>query len=203
MDKQTIERIFEPFFSTKEPGRGTGLGLSTVYGSVKQHEGWIKVQSDKHRGTAFMIHFPANLNLTEDQNERNGRAQDIRGNGECILLVEDDGAVRDLTAKILRDNGYSVLEARSAEEAVEIIDGEDREIDIIFSDVVLPGRSGIQMVEELVGSGSRTKIILASGYAAPKSQWDLIQEKGYRFLQKPYKMVELLKAMKEACTAEK
>lgn len=199
MDKLMLERIFEPFFTTKETGHGTGLGLATAYSSVKQHEGWIDVQSKRGQGSNFNIYFPANLSIVDDRVEKEKQTPDIRGNNERVLLVEDDSAVRDLTANILGSNGYTVLEARSGKEALDIVAREDQKIDVIFSDVVLPGRSGIQLVEELLSRDPDLKVILSSGYAAPKSQWDLIQERGYRFIQKPYKIVDLLKVMKAVC----
>ncbi|HUV36740.1 MAG TPA: PAS domain S-box protein [Patescibacteria group bacterium] len=199
MDGLTRERIFEPFFTTKEAGQGTGLGLATVYGSVKQHDGWIDIHSKRGKGSSFMIYFPASLRIVKDRVERERQTYNIRGNNERILLVEDDSAVRELTADILSNNGYTILEARNGAEALEIAAREERKIDVVFSDVVLPGRSGIQLIEELLSRDPDLKVILSSGYAAPKSQWDLIQEKGYRFIQKPYKMVDLLKAIKEVC----
>ncbi len=199
MDAMTLERIFEPFFSTKDEGRGTGLGLSTVYGSVKQHDGWIDVQSIKGRGSSFRIYLPANLRISEERHDNEAQTHDIRGNNEHILIVEDDDAVRDLTEDILTKNGYVVIGARNAKEALEICAREEQHIDLVLSDVVLPGTSGIQLAGELLASNPELKVILSSGYAAPKSQWNLIQEKGYRFLQKPYTMVDLLKAVKEMC----
>jgi two-component system cell cycle sensor histidine kinase/response regulator CckA len=199
MDSMTLERIFEPFFSTKEDSRGTGLGLSTVYGSVKQHDGWIDVQSGKGQGSSFRIYLPANLRIAEERNDEDVQMHDIRGNNERILLVEDDNAVRDLTENILTKNGYIVIGARNAKEALEICAREEQSIDLVFSDVVLPGKSGIQLAEELLAFNPVLKVILSSGYAAPRSLWNLIHEKGYRFLQKPYKMVDLLKVVKEMC----
>ena len=202
MDKTTLERIFEPFFSTKEAGRGTGLGLATVYGSIKQHEGWINVQSSCREGSRFEIYFPVCLHIAEEGGEKERRIHDIRGNNERILIVEDDTAVRNLAANILTDNGYTVFEARNAEVAIEIVTREKEKLVAVFSDVVLPGMSGIQLVEELLARNPDLKVILSSGYTAPKSQWDHIQEKGYRFIQKPYTMVDLLKVIKEICTSD-
>ncbi len=126
MDTMTRERIFEPFFTTKEAGRGTGLGLATVYGSVRQHNGWIDVQSKRGQGSSFKIYFPASLRIVDNRIEKERQIHDIRGNNERILLVEDDIAVRDITASILGNNGYTVLEARSGKEALDIVVREAR-----------------------------------------------------------------------------
>jgi len=195
MDKATLSRIFEPFFSTKGAGIGTGLGLSTVYGNVKQHNGWTKVSSEPGKGTTFMIFLPACKEEPERRESEMISISDLHGRGESILLVEDEERVRRFTARILKENGYEVVEAGSAEEALEIFDRESGSFRLVFSDVVLPGKSGIQLVEEILSRNPGLKVVLNSGYTEQQSGWERISDKGYRFVQKPFSILDLLRAV--------
>jgi PAS domain S-box-containing protein len=195
MDKATLARIFEPFFSTKGAGIGTGLGLSTVYGNVKQHNGWTKVSSEPGKGTTFIIFLPACALEPERREPEILSISDLHGRGEAILLVEDEERVRQFTARVLKENGYEVVEAGSAEEALEIFDRESGSFRLVFSDVVLPGKSGIQLVEELLSSNPGLKVVLNSGYTEQQSGWERISDKGYRFVQKPFSILDLLRAV--------
>lgn len=188
MDRETLSRIFEPFFTTKGPGAGTGLGLSVVYGNVRQHGGWIHVYSEPDVGTTFRVYLPA---TTEDEKaELESPKSNGRGDGERILLIEDEWAVRSLASKALRGMGYDVCEACSAEEALEVLQVEEA-FDLIFSDVVLPGKSGVQLADELIERDCPTPILLSSGYADRKSQWPVICERGLPFIEKPYSIADL------------
>lgn len=197
MDKAVLQRIFEPFFSTKEFGKGTGLGLAVVYGIVKQHEGWINVYSEPGQGSIFKVYLPACSVHLEDEPEEKVLLQKLQGNGERILLVEDEEAVREFTSKVLRDNGYTVFEAADVKEALEIFEKENREFHLVFSDMVLPDKSGLQLVDQLLSVRPELLVLLSSGYSDDKSQWPIIREKGFRFLQKPYSIPELLKVVRE------
>ncbi len=197
MSDETVEHIFDPFFSTKGPGKGTGLGLSVVYGIVKQHEGWIDVESEIDVGTRFVVYIPARKGkVTESGKEKSTFAQ-YQGKGERILVVEDEVSVRDLIMRVLDKNGYKGKSANDSEEALKIFKKEKGAFDLVLSDVVLPGQSGIELVEILKKRKPDLKIILSSGYPDKKSQWDIIQERGYRFLQKSYTLSVLLKAIRE------
>jgi signal transduction histidine kinase/ActR/RegA family two-component response regulator len=198
MSKDMMSRIFEPFYSTKGPGEGTGLGLSVVYGIVKEHKGWIGVYSEPGQGSIFKIYLPA---VTDEMAEEQGEeyyTQAYNGNGERILLVEDEEAVRDFAINVLRESGYTVFIAVTAEEALKVFDQENGNFDLLFSDIVLPGLSGLQLVEQLRSRRSDLRILLCSGYSEDKSQWSRIREEKYRFLQKPYSINELLKAVAES-----
>lgn len=188
MDKETLSRVFEPFFTTKGPGAGTGLGLSVVYGNVRQHGGWIHVYSEPGVGTTFRVYLPATTEA--EKNEVEVPKANGRGDGERILLIEDEWAVRSLASKALRGMGYDVCEACSAEEALDILQVEEA-FDLIFSDVVLPGKSGVQLADELLALDCSTPILLSSGYADRKSQWPVICERGFPFIEKPYSIDDL------------
>ncbi|MCK4513329.1 response regulator, partial [bacterium] len=197
MNKATLDHIFEPFFTTKEKGRGTGLGLSVVYGNVKQHKGWIEVDSEPGEGAVFRVYLPIAECESETQEEHAPIKQDLSGHSERILIVEDEDVVRDFACKVLRDRGYNVFDVGSAEEGLELYKQESGKFDAVFSDVVLPGKSGVQLVEELLSLDPELRILLSSGYTDEKSQWTTINDKGLRFLQKPYSLVDLLGTIRE------
>ncbi len=195
IDPNVINQIFEPFFTTKEPGKGTGLGLSVVYGIVKQHGGFISVESAPDRGATFTVYLPEFSESDADRGANTKPAQPIRGAGENILLVEDEEGVRTSVTRILQKNGYRVLTASNAREACALFDEHGSSIDLVFSDVVMPGASGIELVDILVSRKPDVRVLLGSGYTDEKSQWPLIREKGYRFLHKPYKFDHLLETI--------
>ena len=187
MDKEIIQHIFDPFFTTKGPGKGTGLGLSVVYGIVKQHEGWINVYSEPGRGSVFKVYLPASsVESKGEAKEEVISIQDCHGKGERILLVEDDDEIREFAKRVLFESGYVGFEAANAEEALSIFGKEKGDFHLVFSDVVLPVKSGLQLVEQLLCRKPELKVLLTSGYTDQKSQWPVICEKGYRFIQKPY-----------------
>lgn len=198
MNKETIQHIFEPFFSTKEAGKGTGLGLSVVHGIVKQHQGWINVYSEKGMGSVFSIYFPAVPGMSESVTEESVSLNDLQGGGERILLVEDEDEVRGATAMAMRENGYKIFEAANAREAEDIFAREKGCFDLVFTDVVMPDDSGLQLVDRLLEHDPQLKILFSSGYTDAKSQWTIIRDRGFRFLQKPYTLLELFLAVQEA-----
>lgn len=199
IQKEMIHRIFEPFFSTKEPGKGTGLGLSVVYGIVKQHKGWINVYSEIKHGSEFKIYIPA---VTEQiailqEPEHSKSLEKLRGNGERILIVEDETCVRDFAERALSRHGYEVFAASSAIEAMELFKEYMDKIDMIFTDVVLPDLNGIDLLDDILFQKENLNVMVCSGYTDSKSQWQVIKQKGYRFLQKPYSLYDLLSAIRE------
>ncbi|VAX33902.1 Two-component system sensor histidine kinase/response regulator hybrid [hydrothermal vent metagenome] len=197
MNKKTIQHIFEPFFTTKEAGKGTGLGLSVVYGIVKQHEGWINVSSKQDRGSMFRIYLSASSVKPEDEKGKPIPVHKLQGSGERILLVEDAEGVRGFASEVLRGSGYSVTEASNVQEALEIFEREKGDFHLLLSDVVLPDKSGLYLVDRLLSYKPELRVLLSSGYTDQKSQWRLIQEREFRFLQKPYALADLLQAVKE------
>ncbi|TET45566.1 hybrid sensor histidine kinase/response regulator [candidate division TA06 bacterium] len=196
MDSATIAHIFDPFFTTKG-SKGSGLGLSVVYGIIKQHEGWITVESRPDKGSTFRVYLPATSERVGRQKEETDLVKEYQGNGEEILVVEDEKVVRLLTETIFRENGYVVFAAGNAREAFEIFEKEDGNFRMIFSDVVLPDESGVRLVDRLTVANPSLHVLLASGYTADAVDLQTIEEKGYRFLKKPYSLVELLQTTRE------
>lgn len=197
MDKSVLQRIFEPFFSTKEFGKGTGLGLAVVYGIVKQHEGWINVYSEPGKGSIFKVYLPASSEAVVEKTEEKISLKSLQGNGERVLLVEDEPAVREFASKVLADNGYVVFDAEDVAEALELFKKEDGKFDLIFSDMVLPDKSGLHLVDRLLQDHPKLSVLLSSGYSDDKSQWPIIEERGFKFLQKPYSIPALLQAIRK------
>jgi PAS domain S-box-containing protein len=197
MDKEIIPRIFEPFFSTKGSGKRIGLGLSAVYGIVKQHEGWINVYSEPGRGSTFKVYLPVFSVKPEDETKKTISLQELKGRGERILLVEDEEGVRELGTRVLRANGYVVFEAANAKEAIDIFEREVGKFHLIFCDVVLPDKNSFQLVDQLLCRKPELRVLLSSGYVDQKSQLPIIHEMGFRFLQKPYALSDLLRTVRE------
>jgi signal transduction histidine kinase len=196
IDAQALEHIFEPFFTTKEAGKGTGLGLSVVFGIMEQHKGWVNVFSEPGNGATFKVYFPFSIEEHYHKEKETKSLASLKGNGERILLVEDQVEIRILANEILKTNGYLVFAASSAKEAVEIFEKENGRFDIVFSDIVLPDRTGILLVEELLKCG-KFSVLLSSGYTDEKANWDFLINNKFHFLQKPYSPYSLLYAVKE------
>lgn len=196
IDHQTLPHIFEPFFSTKGRGKGTGLGLSVVYGIIKQHGGWIDVDSAPGAGSTFKLYLPATDILPEEAVSVTAAEKRSTGHGERILLVEDEDSIRALVKKMLTGNAYSVVDVPDAEQALAAYDEADGDFSLLFTDIVLPGQNGVTPADELCRRNPRLNILLASGYS-DESDWKAIEIHGYRFLRKPYSLPELLRIIAE------
>jgi two-component system, cell cycle sensor histidine kinase and response regulator CckA len=209
------DKIFEPFFSTKEVGKGTGLGLSTVYGIIKQTGGFVYVDSEVGKGTAFQIFLPRHHVEQEAQVEHhatNGAAKDaapaaagaaetkpradMTGQG-TILLVEDEEGLRALNARGLRSRGYSVIEASNGVEAMEALEECNGEVDLVVSDVVMPEMDGPTLLKEMRQRNPEIKIIFVSGYAEDAFEKSLPENQQFAFLPKPFTLSQLVAAVKE------
>ncbi len=192
MDQETRARLFEPFFSTKDPDRGTGLGLSTVYGIVEQHGGQIDVQSQVGCGTVFTIHLPrlAQLDLvpTSGPAPQPMAGQLAKGSGR-ILLVEDDEHVRAIAASTLKQAGYEVVAAGDGQQALELNSEQKAEFDLLLSDVVMPGLSGPALYERLIAAGWSMPVLFISGHIEDAKGRKLVT--GHPFLAKPFSPEEL------------
>jgi two-component system cell cycle sensor histidine kinase/response regulator CckA len=199
-----LPRIFEPFFTTKAPDKGTGLGLATVYGIIKQHQGWIELSSQLGVGTRFKIFLPAILAPVPTAGARAAEAN-VRGGTEQILLVEDDFAVREITQQILETQGYRVWKAESAQEALELWRAHASEVDLLLSDLVLPDSlSGRELGERLQREKPQLKVIFMSGYSpeAGGGNTDFVYRLKARFLAKPCATRTILEAVR-SCLDEK
>ncbi len=199
MSRENLDRIFDPFFTTKEVGAGTGLGLSTVYGIVKQTGGFVFVASKLGAGTTFTILLPCHAETQSDAVDAKLPAEpviDQSGSG-TLLLVEDEDAVRAFSARALRSKGYDVLEARSGEAALELLDEQQKPIDLLITDVVMPRIDGPTLVREVRGQRPDLKVIFISGYAEDAFRKRLDQGAGIHFLPKPFSLKQLAGKVKE------
>jgi PAS domain S-box-containing protein len=194
MDKQTRDKIFEPFFTTKTVGKGTGLGLAIVYGIVKQHDGTISVYSEPGKGTTFKIYLPL---IAESTLERHAEAAlRPQGGTETILLAEDDVVVRNLTTTILADFGYRVIQAVDGEDAIAQYASGSKAIDLLIVDVVMPKKSGREVLEAVKAVRPDAKMLFVSGYTADILHKKGIFEEGIEFLSKPISPFELLRKVR-------
>jgi CheY-like chemotaxis protein len=187
MTPEVRERIFEPFFTTKKGGEGTGLGLSTVYGIVKQSGGNIWVYSEPEKGTTFKIYLPLVNEPLEEKKERVVKEASPRGN-ETILVVEDDEVVRKLAVRILREQGYRVLEASQGVDAFLICEEHKGPIHLLVTDVVMPKMSGRELAERITSIRQEVKVLYMSGYPDDTIAHHGILNEGMNYIQKPFKM---------------
>jgi PAS domain S-box-containing protein len=183
---EILSRIFEPFFTTKEVGKGTGLGLATVYGILKQHKGWVEVESAVGKGATFRIYIP-HAGEDQTQAEKSTTHIIVRGGTETILLVEDEKPVRELVARVLEKQGYHVLQAGAGAEAVEVWRSHKDKIHLLLTDLIMPGAmNGRELAEALWTERPELKVIFTSGYSADIVGKDFKIESDLNFLQKPY-----------------
>ncbi|HEY8383082.1 MAG TPA: PAS domain-containing protein [Microvirga sp.] len=201
MTPEIVEKIFEPFFTTKEVGKGTGLGLSTVFGIVKQSGGYIDVDSAPGRGTTFRIYLPRHIPEFEEVPEApvegpKKPAADLTGQG-TILLVEDEDPVRAVNARALSARGYTVLEAASGVEALQIIEERGSPVDLVVSDVVMPEMDGPTLLGELRKLYPDLKVIFVSGYAEDAFKKNLPEGEEFNFLPKPFSLRQLVETVKQ------
>jgi two-component system cell cycle sensor histidine kinase/response regulator CckA len=204
--RENLERIFEPFFSTKEVGSGTGLGLSTVYGIVKQTGGFVFVDSRPDEGTTFQILLPRYQPPEEDTSARPeageaGLSRDLTGIG-TVMLVEDDDPVRIFGARALRNKGYTVIEAKSGEAALELIRAGADRIDLLITDVVMPRLDGPGLVREVREIYPALKVVFISGYAEDAFRQRLDRDTDIHFLPKPFSLKQLAGKVKEVMSGE-
>jgi two-component system cell cycle sensor histidine kinase/response regulator CckA len=195
-----LTRIFEPFFSTKPVGGGTGLGLSTVYGIVKQTGGFVFVESALGRGTRFTIWLPrysgpADSDLSEDDSER--RVGRDRTGAGTVLLVEDEDPVRLFSARALRSKGYKVIETRSGETALEVLADQTSAIDLMITDVMMPEIDGPTLIRMARGRLPRLPVICISGYAEEALREKIPRDADTHFLPKPFSLKQLAGKVKD------
>ncbi len=194
MNERTVEHIFEPFYTTKELGRGTGLGLAMVYGIVSRHGGRISCSSGVGQGATFNVYFPAIPEEAEGDVESSGEMP-ILGT-ETVLLVDDEDMVRDLGERILRESGYAVLTAANGNEAVDLYLARKDEIALVILDLIMPTMGGKECLRALLEIDPQAKILIASGYTADESEQDLVGLGAKGFVGKPFRFRELLKGVR-------
>jgi len=193
MDQQTMERIFDPFFTTKELGRGTGLGLASVYGIVKGHNGYITVQSEKGKGTTFLLYFPASEKKVQEPVRK---VEEIIRGKEIILLVDDEKFILDVGEKILKTLGYKVLLAETGERAIEIYRENSETIAMVILDMVLPHMGGGEIFDRLKEINPSVKALLSSGYSLDGEATRILERGCNGFIQKPFDMGQLSQSIR-------
>lgn len=197
MNEEVKAHIFEPFFTTKERGRGTGLGLATTYGAVRQAGGSIEIYSEVGKGTTIRIYLP------RDDEEvtkpvKDDRLQDFPGGIETILLVEDEEILRNLCVRILGDLGYKVMQARNGAEAIALAQWYGERIDLLLTDVVMPGMNGAELATQLVPHHTEMKVLFMSGYTDDAIGHHGVLDEGVQFIGKPYSPQGLARKVREA-----
>jgi len=196
MDEETLERIFEPFFTRKGLGKGTGLGLSMVYGIVKQHDGFIQVSSKPGAGTDFGIYFPAAAG--EPEPARQPEASATEPGSATILVVEDEKSVRKLIMEVLPKLGYRVLAAADGEEAIKVFDRWAGQIDLVLLDAILPKFGGRQVYDAIRKRKPAVRFVFTSGYNEEFINRKFELDPNFLFLRKPFSTKELTAMIRSA-----
>jgi two-component system cell cycle sensor histidine kinase/response regulator CckA len=200
MDAHTRANVFEPFFTTKGKGKGTGLGLSTVYGIVKQSGGYIWVYSEPGKGTTFKIYLPQVKNEEEEKTTVEVPPETLRGN-ETILLVEDDSDVREVAKVILSQYGYQVIKASNGKEALELVKNKNHEIQLMITDVVMPGMSGRELAAKIAALRKDLKVLYVSGYTDDAIVKHGMLKSDIVYLPKPFSIEDLLTKVRQILDA--
>ena len=196
MDTQTRERLFEPFFTTKSKDKGTGLGLATVYGIVKQHRGTLRVDSQPGMGSTFQVYLP--VSEADGVKKQDGKRPDLDLRGsETILLVEDNREVRNLALAILKREGYTVLVAEDGNEALEILEHHDGPVNLLLTDVIMPEMDGKELFEQVSAICPDVKALYMSGYTDDVIAPHGVLEAGVQFIQKPFSVKFLAQKVRE------
>jgi CheY-like chemotaxis protein len=201
MSEEVKARIFEPFFTTKEVGKGTGLGLATVHGIVKQSGGYIWVYSEQSKipgsgGTTFKIYLPR-AEGTPTPLTRPDLARNIPGGNETILVVEDHAEVRDLVRRALQPQGYALLEAKDGHEALRLVAEYSGSVDLLLTDVVMPGMNGKSLVDEFAIIQPKAKVLFMSGYTEAAIADYGVADPAIAFLQKPFSPIALARTVRD------
>jgi signal transduction histidine kinase len=197
MRAEVRDRIFEPFFTTKELGRGTGLGLATVYGIVKQHSGNIFVDSEPGKGTTFKVYFPIAGERGQEQDKDDDLSGALPAGTEVILVVEDDPSVRELVREVLTPLGYTVLASAGGDDALRMSDSHGGPVDLLLTDVVMPGMNGKQLAEVLRIKRPGIKVLFMSGYAHNALSTQGMLEPGIAMIHKPFRTVALARQVRQ------
>jgi signal transduction histidine kinase/DNA-binding response OmpR family regulator len=201
MERKVLQRIFEPFFTTKEAGKGTGIGLATVYGIVKQHHGWVEVESEVGTGTTFKIFLPVAHDAAPAAPAAAPKSETVNGGEETILVVEDEIGLLELVRKVLESHHYHILIASSGAEALRVWDEHAGRIDLLLTDMIMPGgMTGRDLAAEFKKRKPGLNVIFTSGYSAELTGKDIGQH-GTNFLQKPYQPQQVARMIRDALDA--
>ena len=197
MDSETLSRLFEPFFTTKEPGKGTGLGLSTVYGVVKQNDGYIEVSSELGRGTVFHVYFPRWREEAGESFDAAPASDSAQKGSETILVVEDEKQILDVCRSMLEGQGYRVLTAESPGEALEKVSNLKGTLDLVATDVIMPGMNGRELVEKIRQLRPQVRVLFMSGYTSDAVAHRGILDGEVEFISKPFSLKEFVQKVRE------
>jgi CheY-like chemotaxis protein len=201
MDKETLQHIFEPFYTTKEAGKGTGLGLAIVYGIVQNHNGYIQVDSRPGGGTTFRIYFPVLKGDGLEKAEAKVQKESPRGK-ERILLVDDEKTVLDIGQDLLRQYGYETILADGGEKAIEIYRQEKDRIDLVILDLIMPGMGGQKCFQEFLKINPKIKVIISTGASAEEQVREAFSPHPVGFVSKPYQLKDMLEKVREVLDAK-
>jgi signal transduction histidine kinase/ActR/RegA family two-component response regulator len=196
MNEETLSHIFEPFFTTKEVGRGTGLGLSSIYGIMKSHRGFIQCHSRLGEGSRFDLYFPAGSSQVPQVSPGPPAENKTTAGQETILLVDDERAIRQVARDYLEECGYHILEADSGEAALAVFTQDPRRIDMVILDLGMPGMGGQRCLREILGIYPTARVVIASGYSTDGSVQESLALGARSFLGKPYRLSELLEKVR-------
>jgi CheY-like chemotaxis protein len=197
IEKEKLEKIFNPFFTTKKIGKGTGLGLAMVYGIVKSHGGHIRCESEPDKGTTFKIYIPALMQVAAPAKENIGEGVPMVG--DCtILIIDDERSIRDFCCQIFPQFGYNVLTAPTGEKALDLYKSEYKKIDLLILDLIMPGMGGRKCLEELLKINSYVKVLISSGYSVDEQTRKAIEAGASDFIKKPWETKQILKAINQA-----
>jgi CheY-like chemotaxis protein len=196
MDSEIQEHIFEPFYTTKDVDKGTGLGLAMVYGIVKNHNGFISCTSDPGEGTTFKIYLPTLEREVQVVDEKESRAPIMRGS-ETILLVDDEELIRDLVVQVLGESGYTVITASDGKSGVELYGKQQAQIDLVILDLIMPEMGGRECLEELLKIDPQARVLIASGYALDGPAIEAIKTGARGHISKPYDIKEMLRVIRD------
>ncbi len=200
MDKDTLEHIFEPFYTTKRVGEGTGLGLAVVHGIIQQHGGHVRCYSEPGQGTTFKIYFPALVSAEDPETKAVGALP--KGGSETILLVDDEAHIVELGRRILSKSGYTVLIAKNGREALELYSAEREKISLVILDLIMPEMGGKQCLEGLLSLNPSIKVLIASGYSASGPTKDVLSANVKGFINKPYDIRQMLEVIRSVLDAD-
>ena len=200
MDDENRSHVFEPFFTTKNVGEGTGLGLGMVYGLVKQSEGYITVESEQGAGTVFELHFPVVQGRVDEAPETATRFTSSRSGTKTILVVEDDEHVRQVAVSLLTEMGNKVIASKDGSSAMEELEKNSTDVDLVFTDLIMPGMSGVDLARLVRIRYPEINVLMTSSYTDKIIAKREIDGSGFPLVRKPYKKTELAEAIQSVLT---